>query len=615
MLISGMTARKRHLVSVLAGLAMLAVARPFAQQVQQAKEVRRTVESPRAGPLAVDFLAVSKDDARTPILDLTREAVTLRVAGRNRVITRLELVRMDASSPAPLPALAAPAFPAPFATNVDPVFSGRGRRVEFVIDTESIRAGEEGALRTAVNAFLARLGPSDRVGVLEVPHGGMNVAVTAELPRVREAIDHFTGAAPATETVMQATDRSRLNVEALTSMLGAMNGSERPTTVIYIGSSLMGPSATAPLKRTRNGDFQATTQDPVGRGDLSLETFQFVGAAVSAARAQIFVVQIEGSMTIPDASSGAASQGLASLASLGGGEFFSHLALGEEDAIARVARATSAYYVATFDADSSDKFSMRYPIVLSSSRADVTFLVRPDYQFVKSPTNTKAPAPGDILKIPGAFRDLPMRAVAYSVRPLGADRDRVTWVKALAEIVTPGGAATAASAALYSLTNQLVWKYDLTAADLVNPVLQAALQAPPGRYRLRFAATDGKASGAVDCPIDVGLTPAGDFTTSSLMIGPKLLFSTEPEALAVFELYGRNTGQHLLLEVSLIGAAAEPKLLESKVVAAAREPDKYIVSTVVPLADLPPGDYQVRATVGVVGQPAGTLTATLRKIK
>jgi hypothetical protein len=70
-----------------------------------------------------------------------------------------------------------------------------------------------------------------------------------------------------------------------------------------------------------------------------------------------------------------------------------------------------------------------------------------------------------------------------------------------------------------------------------------------------------------------------------------------------------------LLEVSLIGAAAEPKLLESKVVAAAREPDKYIVSTVVPLADLPPVDYQVRATVGVVGQPAGTLTATLRKIK
>ena len=104
---------------------------------------------------------------------------------------------------------------------------------------------------------------------------------------------------------------------------------------------------------------------------------------------------------------------------------------------------------------------------------------------------------------------------------------------------------TAASAALFDVTGHVIARYDLSAADLAKPVLQPVLEAPPGRYRLRIAATDGKTSGAVDCPVEVGLTPAGSLKTSSLMIGPKLQFSGEAEALAVFEIYGQNTGQQL----------------------------------------------------------------------
>jgi hypothetical protein len=609
MLIFRVTSSERYLASVVAGVVALAAVRLCAQQV------RRAVESPGPGPLTVDFLAVSKDDARAPILDLTKEAVTLKVGGRNRVITNLELVQMDGPSPVAQPSVAAPTFPAPFATNVDPAGSSRGRRVKFVIDTESIRPGEEGSLRTAVNAFLARLGPQDQVGVIAVPRGGMNVEETGELDRVRDAINHFTGAAQATQTVSQATDRSRLDVEALTSMLTALGGSERPTTVIYVGSSLMGPSATPNLSRYQSSILGNTAQSSIGQGDLSFDTFNLMGASVGAARAQVFVVQIEGGMTIAESSSAATSQGLASLASLGGGEFFSHLALGEEDAIARIGRETSAYYVATFDGDASDKLNARYPIVLSSSRADVRFLARPDYQLVKSGANTKVPTPGDMLMTPGAFRDLPMRVVGYSVRPVGVDRDRLTWVKALAEIVTPGRALTAASAGLFTVTGQLVAKFDLAAADLAKPVLQAALEAPPGQYRLRFAATDGRTSGAVDCPIEVGLTPAGDFKMSSLMIGPKLQFSTEAEASAVFELYGQNTGQQLSIEFTLVGAGPEAKPLVRKILAAPPEADKFVVLATVPLTDLPPGDYQVRATVGRSGQVGTTVTATLRKIK
>jgi hypothetical protein len=239
--------------------------------------------------------------------------------------------------------------------------------------------------------------------------------------------------------------------------------------------------------------------------------------------------------------------------------------------------------------------------------------VRPDFERTKAAANTKVASPSDMIKTSDAFRDLPMRAVAYSVRPIGPDKDKTTWVKAFAELVTPGVKVTAATAALYDFTGRLVAKFDLPPTDLAKPVLAAVLQAPPGKYKLRFAASDGKVSGAVDYPIEVGLTPAGAFKMSSLMVVPKLQFSTEAEATALFELYGQNTGQQLSVELFLLGAG-EPKQLEPKVSAMPGEGDKYIVGVTVPLASLPPGDYQVKATVGVVGQPSGTVTVTLRKV-
>ena len=165
--------------------------------------------SPNAAPHAVDFLAVSRDDSRTPILDLTREEVMLKVGGKNRVIARLQLVRME--RPAPAAALPGglkpePAFPAPFATNIGLDSCGHSRRVLFVIDTESIRPGQEGPLRAAVTGFLA-LGPRDQVGVVAVPHGGMNVEMTPQLDRVRDALNQFTGAGPASQTPDMASAR------------------------------------------------------------------------------------------------------------------------------------------------------------------------------------------------------------------------------------------------------------------------------------------------------------------------------------------------------------------------------------------------------------------------
>jgi hypothetical protein len=605
---------RRSLVFAFLGLAALAGARPMAQQ-----QTPRTVGTPGVDQLTVDFLAVAKDDARTPILDLTKETVTLKVGGKNRVITSLQLLKMEGPAPAAAAASAAApvasAFPAPFATNVRAVTGGPGRNLLFIIDTETIRSGEEGPVRTAILGLLAKLTTNDQASVVAIPHGGMNVEMTSEIAKVSDAITHFTGAAPASETSTQANDRSRLDVEAVTNILRSMSGSDRPTTIIYVASSLMGAGTGQSINSTNSGRG-ADAASTISQGELTADTFNKVRENIGAARAQIFVVQAESGPTISGASPGTTNQGLMTLAGLGGGEFYSHISLGSEDAVARVARTTSAYYVATFDADPSDKISTRYPISISSSRADVKFLVRPDFERTKAAANTKAPTIDEMFKTSDAFRDLPMRAVGYSVRPIGPDKDKTTWVRAFAEVLTPGVKLTAASAGIYDFTGRLVFRTAVPAAELAKPLIQASLQAPPGKYKLRFAATDGKVSGAVDYPIEIGLTPAGAFKMSSLMVIPKLQFSTETEAAAIFELYGQNSGQQLSIEFFLVGAGPEPKPLDMKPIQAAPgEADKYIVGVTVPLADLPPGDYQVKAIVGVVGQPSGTVVGTIRKVK
>jgi hypothetical protein len=119
-------------------------------------------------------------------------------------------------------------------------------------------------------------------------------------------------------------------------------------------------------------------------------------------------------------------------------------------------------------------------------------------------------------------------------------------------------------------------------------------------------------SGAVDYSLEVGLIAAGPLKLSGMCVVPKLLYTTENDATAGFELYGAQQGQNLSIQVELLGAGPEPKVLEPKVAGGG---DRYIITAPVALKDLPPGDYQVRAIVGLEGQPSATINATLRKGK
>ncbi len=198
------------------------------------------------------------------------------------------------------------------------------------------------------------------------------------------------------------------------------------------------------------------------------------------------------------------------------------------------------------------------------------------------------------------FRDLPMRALAFCQRPTGPDKDKAIQVAVVAESLMPGAKLTAARANLYDFQGTLKAKFDVLPTALGSPVLPAVFLAQPGSYRVRFMATDGKVSGAVDVPVEVGLTQAGPFKLSGLWITttdgkPKMEFQSEPAATAFFEMYGTWPAAPAEVEVAvnLLGLPGGPKELERA--AKQTELDKFVVSVPIPLADSSPGRLRDRS--------------------
>src|SRR4051812_44372321 len=92
-----------------------------------------------AGPVRVQFRAVAEDGQ--PVADLKPADVSLRFNGKPREIRSLELVQFGAKTGA------APALPAPFASNVS---SEPGRDVLIVYDDASLAPGKEQSVRDGV---------------------------------------------------------------------------------------------------------------------------------------------------------------------------------------------------------------------------------------------------------------------------------------------------------------------------------------------------------------------------------------------------------------------------------------------------------------------------------
>jgi hypothetical protein len=218
------------------------------------------------------------------------------------------------------------------------------------------------------------------------------------------------------------------------------------------------------------------------------------------------------------------------------------------------------------------------------------------------------------------FRDLPLRAAAYSSVEEPGGKIRVI---VLAEPIEPGVKFASVMAALFDHDGKGVAGWVGQAADLERSPVVGAVAAPPGAYRMRVAAIDGGGrSGTADYEVDVDLARTGPLKISSILLGlsrggsfvPKLQFETEPVAIAYIEMMGGATGARVSATLELSETPNGPALMSMPLTIESSGPDRYVARGSVAIGGVPPGDYAVRAMVGLEGHPMTRVVRTLRKV-
>jgi hypothetical protein len=547
-------------------------------------------QAPPSDAINIDFLA-STNDGR-PVTDLKPEEVTLRVDGRPRTLRGLQLVRHESSAGG---GAAASPPPMPFAVNNA---ADNSRAILFLIEDASIRANSGRAVRDAITQFLKGVSSRDRIGLVTLPQPTVSVDLGPGVDRTMEALQRVNGRAPGTTS---ETCRTRDTLEALRNTLSGLAGAETPTTVMIFSGGLIGSA--------RSG-----AQTGSGQCDLTTEHYSSIGRVSSLGRAQVYVIHAEESVT-------GQSDGLESLAGVTGGQVLK-LAVSGENAVERAARETSSYYVASFDPDPKERDGQDHRLELRLGRQDLHVRSRSVLTIPKGDSARqlgKAVNPRDMVKQTTAFRDLPLRVVAYPSRGSG---DNVN-IFIMAEPIDPSTKLTAGSAAIADKANKAT-TVSLDEKQLAARPITASLTGPPGTYRVRFAATDASGrGGAVDYTVNAELTQAGPLKLSGLVVAalrdkamaPAMQFKDEATAVGYVEIYGQITGQvSARMEVAeTVDGPAIKKIQPGG--QKTSEADKFLLIGEIPIADLKPGDYVVRAFVNVEGQPEGRVVRTLRKVQ
>jgi hypothetical protein len=545
-----------------------------------------------------------------PVTDLRAEDVSVRIDGRARDVRSLQYVARAAGGPA------ASSLPMPFGTNG---VSAGGRTVMLIVDDESFSPGGERLLRGAVDRLIARLHPTDRLSLVTIPHGGFRVDATTDHARVRTAVGTLVGRATARMSGSDLACRSRDTLEALSGQLQSVPAPEAPSIVAFVTAGIAAPRRDAAVSRAP------------GRCELLLDTFRNVGTAAGRARAQFYVVppvDIMSTGTVERENiAGAGSQGsdnpvegIEQLLGVTGGKLL-NVGAGERTAFDRILDESAAYYVAAIDPQRADR-GRPHALDVRVARNGV------DVRGPKSVTfpeidaragKSAAPSPRDMLSTLAEFRDLPLRAAAYPTFEEAGGQIRVL---AIAEPVDPAVKFSALAAALFDRDGKPAGGWVAQPADLERGTVIGAMTAPAGAYRLRVAAIDSTGrSGTTDYDVEVAMAQTGSMKISSVLLGlsraggfqPRLQFTTEPVVIGYVEMSGAAPGAKVIATLELADTPNAPARLSAPLSIEAGASGRYVGKGALPIGALPPGDYIVRAMIGLDDHPMTRVLRTLRK--
>lgn len=539
-----------------------------------------------------------------PVLDLKPGDVTIRVDGREREVTSLELVRPapGATPTGAASAAAASPLPAPYAINDAPDGGASGGR-EFliVIDDEGIGTGRESAVREAVTSLVQGLSPADRVGIMAMKQGSVNVTPSTQHSAVMDALPKIIATGSSSESVMDLSCRTKVMLGTLG---GLLQNAPANRTIVFFSAGMA----------STTGDQMRTFQSDSGVCQIRTNDLDELGKIAMASPAQLFVVyHVEGMANASNVANGQA--GLENVAGTTAGEMV-RMSGNSESIGSRIVESAGTYYIASLAGEARQARRVDARV----NRDGVRVTARPIAE-ASAKANGKAGTPREMIRTTATFRDVTIRAAGFASRqPNALD----LLVLALFEPEDPSVKLTAAIVGLVDEKGTIKAQWTAKPDELQRSPVVAALTAPPGTYRMRVAATDSTGKGGTtDYDLLVDLPDAPPLETSQMLLGvgqggfsPKLAFtSDDAAAIGFIELYGVSKNAKVEASFEIVKADGEVLGTGEGTVGAGKGEDARIAYGGFGIATLEPGDYTMRATITVDGKQAGVATRTLRKLK
>jgi VWFA-related protein len=638
--------RRLALIVVAAGFVWLQT--PLASQTQgtpgaQSPNFRSSVEV-----TTLDVTVIDSDGV--PLTDLRSPDFTVRIDGKTRRVIRAEWVPLAR----PTTTLPPPPPPDGYSSNEA---STSGRLIVIAIDQPNIRADGAAGLRSAVNAFIDRLEPSDRLAAVALG-GGISTPFTPDRASVKEAIARMSGdMRPVTDIgISNLTGSEAIEIiEGSPATLQAVIAREclrtRPPDPTCPAQIAMDAQAIASSLRQGTDRTLLALQalfDGLRKIDspktvvLVSEGFAMgsqsgavlaLGSLAAAARTSVYGLRLDD--RVFDASNRRATPlgpsdrhlrfaGLDLLASVSKGGVFDVVATGSS-AFQRLEREISGYYLVGVESVPADSDGKTHPISVQVGRRGAIVRARRELAdaAVANPTRTSPlEMVASALSTPLVVTGLPVHVAAFSLRDEDPSKIQVLIHADIGKAYVSAAAVTLGYVISDSAGQIVVHK--VGDGRLAPPssapaplALSVTASLVPGEYMLKLAVTEGGRVGSVEHPIHAGLIDVGRLKLSELVIGgpadtrdslrPTIGYDINFGGVQGYiEAYGN--GDDLLMRYEIAPTLEAPPVRSAVVPGRSTGDGLTIFSYIMPVRDLPPGSYYLRATLS-------SASATLTPLK
>lgn len=608
-----------------------------------AASAQQPVFRSRVELVTVDITVVDGDG--NPVRDLAADRFEVSVDGSPRRIVWAEFVPHHT-----VPA-AAPASADHFTTNEG---ANPGQVLLIAVDRAHIRRAEgRAALRGAAN-FVDALDRADRVAAIPLDYAGP-INFTTEHPVVKGQLQRLSGEAtdmPAHYTIglseaVAVADGSRIRLDQVVLReCGAPIGRLRDARRLAEAEAVLDPCPAQVEQEARAMAQHARTEAQRTLNALralirrleeiegpktlvllseglvaepQLIDLSSLGTLAQSARVTIHVVQLD--TPLLDASTEKISptlltdmqlhtDGLSRLAGTARGGLF-RLVGDDPYPFRRILKELSGHYLVAFEAAEADRDGRVHRIGVNVRGRGLTIRSRPAFKVAAAASTPAADTElVRLLRNPRLATELPLRIAAYTFRDSTTENPHLV----LSAETDAAPAGQEPTAGLILIDNRGIIAASGAGMAEGGKYFFAA-SVPAGRYTLRGAAiTASGRRGSVERQLDVQLTAGGAGQLSDLMLSdaaasdalrPLVIRAGSDKLIAYLETYGADGWNPETVGVAVeVGRDDGPPVLSVPSVFKPLAAGRWALSSDVPLAGIPPGEYVLKVTLAPKDGPA-----------